>query len=35
MEGYKDYTFHFRAFLVGTVLSIVAGMIIGALVIIL
>jgi hypothetical protein len=34
MAGYKDYTFHFRAFIVGTVLSIVAGCIIGALVII-
>jgi hypothetical protein len=35
MMGYKDYTFHFRAFRVGTVLSIVAGMLIGALVVIL
>jgi hypothetical protein len=35
MEGYKDYAFHFRAFLVGTVLSIVAGIFIGALVVIL
>lgn len=35
MMGYKDYTFHFRAFRVGTVLSIVAGMIIGALVVLL
>lgn len=35
MEGYKDYAFHFRAFLVGTLLSIMAGLIIGALVMIL
>ena len=35
MAGYKDYAFHFRAFRVGTVLSIVAGFIIGALVMIL
>ncbi|HEY46853.1 MAG: hypothetical protein AMJ88_06855 [Anaerolineae bacterium SM23_ 63] len=35
MAGYKDYAFHFRAFRVGTVLSIVAGCIIGALVTIL
>ncbi len=32
MAGYKDYAFHFRAFLVGTVLSVVAGLLIGALV---
>jgi hypothetical protein len=35
MAGYKDYSFHFRAFLVGTVLSIIAGLIIGVLVMIL
>jgi hypothetical protein len=35
MEGYKDYAFHFRAFLVGTVLSIVAGIFIAVLVMIL
>jgi hypothetical protein len=34
MAGYKDYDFHFRAFLSGTVLSTVAGCIIGALVMI-
>lgn len=33
MAGYKDYSFHFRAFLVGTVFSIVAGLIVGSLVI--
>lgn len=35
MAGYKDYSFHFRAFLAGTVLSIIAGLIMGALVMIL
>jgi hypothetical protein len=35
MAGYKDYSFHFRAFRVGTVLSIITGLIIGALVMIL
>ena len=29
-EGYKDYGFHFRGFLKGTVFSAVAGLIIGA-----
>jgi len=27
--GYKDYRYHFRGFLIGTVLSIVAGLFIG------
>ena len=31
-RGYKDYLFHFRGFLIGTALSIVMGLIIGALV---
>lgn len=35
MAGYKDYSFHFRAFRIGTVLSIIAGLIIGTLVMIL
>jgi hypothetical protein len=35
MAGYKDYSFHFRAFRVGTILSIIEGLIIGALVMIL
>jgi hypothetical protein len=35
MAGYKDYAFHFRAFRVGTVLSIIEGFIIGAVVMIL
>lgn len=30
--GYKDYTFHFRGFLIGTVLSVVAGMIVASVV---
>lgn len=30
--GYKDYAFHFRGFLVGTVVSAVAGLLIGVLV---
>jgi hypothetical protein len=34
MVGYKDYSFHFKAFLVGTVLSIIAGLVIGGLVMI-
>ena len=29
MEAYKDYGFHFRAFLIGTVLSIVAGLVLA------
>jgi hypothetical protein len=33
--AYKDYRFHFRAFLVGTLLSLVAGLIIGGIVILL
>jgi hypothetical protein len=35
MVEYKDYKFHFRGFLVGTGLSIFAGLIIGALVLLL
>jgi len=31
-EGYKNYMFHFRGFLIGTTLSVVAGLIIGAVV---
>lgn len=27
--GYKDYWFHFRGFLIGTVISIVSGLVIG------
>jgi hypothetical protein len=34
MAGYKDYSFHFRAFLVGIAFSIIAGLVIGALVVI-
>jgi hypothetical protein len=30
MAGYKNYWFHFRGFLIGTVLSAVAGLLIGA-----
>ena len=30
--AYKDYFFHFRAFLVGTMLSVVAGLVLAALV---
>jgi hypothetical protein len=30
--GYKDYAFHFRGFLIGTAISAVAGLLIGALV---
>ena len=33
--AYKDYGFHFRAFLVGTLLSIVAGLVIGGIVMLL
>ncbi len=32
MQGYKDYGYHFRAFLTGTVFSIVAGLVIGGVV---
>jgi len=35
MGGYKNYFYHFRAFLIGTVFSIVAGLIIGAIVFVL
>jgi hypothetical protein len=31
-EGYNDYMFHFRGFLIGTALSLVAGLIIGGVV---
>jgi len=31
-KGYKDYGFHFRGFLIGTVFSAVAGLVIGAIV---
>ena len=31
-EGYKNYWFHFRGFLIGTVFSAVAGLVIGAMV---
>jgi len=31
MEAYKDYGYHFRAFLIGTVLSIAAGLVIAGL----
>lgn len=34
-EGYKDYAFHFRGFLIGTVFSAVAGGVIGGLVLLL
>ena len=33
MKAYKDYGYHFRAFLIGTVLSIAAGLIIAGLVV--
>jgi len=32
MEGYKDYCYHFKASLVGTTLSIVAGLVIAGIV---
>ncbi|MBN1249036.1 MAG: hypothetical protein JXC32_15360 [Anaerolineae bacterium] len=32
MAAYKDYGYHFRASLTGTVLSIVAGLVIAAIV---
>jgi len=32
MQAYKDYGFHFRAFLMGTVLSIAAGLVIAGIV---
>jgi hypothetical protein len=31
-EGYKDYAFHFRASIVGTIISLVAGLLIAGLV---
>jgi hypothetical protein len=34
-EGYKDYGFHFRGFLIGTVFSAIAGGVIGGLVLLL
>jgi len=30
MAGYKDYAFHFRGFLIGTILSVVMGLLIAA-----
>ena len=33
MQEYKDYGYHFRAFLIGTVLSIVAGLVIAGMVV--
>ncbi len=33
MQAYKDYGYHFRAFLIGTVLSIAAGLVIAGLVV--
>lgn len=30
--GYKNYAFHFRGFLIGTVISIVVGLIVAAVV---
>ncbi len=35
MQAYKDYGYHFRAFLIGTVLSIAAGLGIAGLVVLL
>jgi hypothetical protein len=35
MQAYKDYRFHFRAFLIGTALSIIAGLGIAGIVLIL
>ena len=32
MEGYKDYSYHFKASMIGTVLSIVAGLVIAGIV---
>jgi len=32
MEGYKDYSYHFRASMIGTVLSVVAGLVIAGIV---
>ena len=32
MEGYKDYYYHFKASLIGTVISIVAGLVIAGIV---
>jgi hypothetical protein len=32
MQAYKDYGYHFRAFLIGTVLSITAGLVIAGIV---
>ena len=32
MKGYKDYAYHFRAFLKGTILSVVAGLVIAGIV---
>jgi hypothetical protein len=32
MQAYKDYVYHFRAFLIGTILSIAAGLVIAGIV---
>jgi hypothetical protein len=32
MQGYKDYSYHFRASMIGTVLSVVAGLVIACIV---
>jgi hypothetical protein len=32
MEGYKDYGYHFRAFLKGSILSVIAGLLIAGIV---
>jgi hypothetical protein len=32
MAGYKDYLFHFRGFLIGSVLSAIAGLVIATIV---
>ncbi|MBN1163730.1 MAG: nitroreductase [Candidatus Krumholzibacteriota bacterium] len=35
MKGYKDYGYHFRAFIIGTVLSLMAGLVIAGVVMLL
>lgn len=32
MEGYKDYSYHFRGFIIGTFLSVVAGLVVAGIV---
>jgi len=32
MEGYKDYSYHFKASMIGTILSVVAGLVIAGIV---